>query len=232
MLKNLYLGALSMFLICGVFTTAISGQKSFVYAQEKPSQENEKTPYVLRIMFFRGVDINTVSNLISVIETYNTPERIEIYMSSFGGNPEAALVAYNYLTSLPIEVHTYNLGHIASAATVIFCAGDKRYASPRSSFLFHELKVSFSGEDRTENYGRYLDYYDLQKKRTNSAIKQCSQFSDSELNVMYTDGKVLSAENAKTSGYVTGITNTMPTSQARLVYIVGDQLKDGFPPFR
>jgi ATP-dependent protease ClpP protease subunit len=50
------------------------------------------------------------------------------------------------LRSLPVKLTMHNIGHVASAANVVFLAGEERTASPRPTFMFHAPTFTVEGE--------------------------------------------------------------------------------------
>ncbi len=65
-------------------------------------------------------------------------------MSSGGGDVLSGFMAENYLNGLPIEVTFFNVGNVDSSASVIYCAGSKRYAVPEARFIIHEVSLTFT----------------------------------------------------------------------------------------
>ena len=63
------------------------------------------------------------------------------------------------LRSLPIRLITYNVGNVDSIANVIFLAGEMRYASPSSAFMFHSVGFDMQGPFRLDEkvLREYLD---------------------------------------------------------------------------
>lgn len=68
---------------------------------------------------------------------------IELHMSTEGGNMTAGFALYFFLKSLPIPLHTHNIGSVESVGVVIFLTGQKRYACPGARFLIHPLHWGF-----------------------------------------------------------------------------------------
>lgn len=62
---------------------------------------------------------------------------LHLCLSTPGGSVEHGISVYNTLKALPIKIITYNIGQINSIGNVIFLAGEERYASSVSSFMFH-----------------------------------------------------------------------------------------------
>jgi len=59
--------------------------------------------------------------------------QIVILISSPGGDVLSGFTPYKYLKGIQAEVTTINIGSVDSAATIIFCAGKKRYSVPEQS---------------------------------------------------------------------------------------------------
>jgi ATP-dependent Clp protease protease subunit len=68
---------------------------------------------------------------------------LELHLSTEGGNMTAGFALYFFLKSLPLPLTTHNVGSVESVGVVIFLAGSKRYACPRTRFLVHPLHWGF-----------------------------------------------------------------------------------------
>jgi ATP-dependent Clp protease protease subunit len=97
-------------------------------------------------------------------DSTNAP--IHVYIKSPGGSVFDGLHLYDELKSLPCPVYTYGQGIIASAASFIFMAGEKRFLQPHAWFMIHEMS-SF-------NWGSLSEQEDdlKQKKRMTEQILQ------------------------------------------------------------
>jgi ATP-dependent Clp protease, protease subunit len=108
------------------------------------------------VSFCKAVNYDTVTSLLNFVRSTlshskdgkaSNFDHVRIMISSGGGNMIAAFGAYNEIKSMPVEIHTMNTGATDSAALMIFMAGKKRYACPRSGFLFHQTAWTFSSRD-------------------------------------------------------------------------------------
>ena len=101
-------------------------------------------PVVIR--FFCAVDDFTVPLLISNIDKklQQGINKFTILISSRGGSVFHGISAYNYLKGIPAEITTHNFGSINSSASVIYCAGNKRYSVPHGNFLMHPVRSRFT----------------------------------------------------------------------------------------
>jgi ATP-dependent Clp protease protease subunit len=62
---------------------------------------------------------------------------IHLMLSTPGGSVMHGVNAYNVLRGLPITLITHNVGNVDSIGTVIFLAGERRYACPQATFMLH-----------------------------------------------------------------------------------------------
>lgn len=102
-------------------------------------------PKTAVIRFYGTVTGESVGKLLSVVDAKikEGNKRIVLLISSPGGEVFAGLTAYHYLKGVPVEVITHNFGAVDSIATVIYCAGSKRYSVPQGRFLLHGVSLTF-----------------------------------------------------------------------------------------
>ena len=98
------------------------------------------------IRFMASVNDQTMNSLCSLVDSAitNEYERIHLMIASTGGGIHAGLDAYNLLKQSPIEIYTYNMGHVESIAVILFCIGDKRFSCEHARFMIHEGEWCFS----------------------------------------------------------------------------------------
>lgn len=123
----------------------------------------QQNPNIFYINFFDIINDVKVRGLMAIcndIIAKVKPKELYFLISSNGGSVDAGITLYNFLRSLPVEISMHNMGSIDSIATVIFLAGNKRYASPHSAFLFHgvqfnlEAKISINNQQLNELLSR------------------------------------------------------------------------------
>ena len=80
---------------------------------------------------------------------------ILLYLTTHGGSIYAALKVVDVIKSLKVPVHTIASGYVASAGTLLSMAGKKRFITPHTFMLVHELRSSFWGKysDAREQLG-------------------------------------------------------------------------------
>lgn len=70
---------------------------------------------------------------------------IHLLLSAGGGSVMHGIAAYNVLRGLPINLITHNVGNVDSIGTVIFLAGEQRYACPQTTFMPHGVAFGTIG---------------------------------------------------------------------------------------
>jgi ATP-dependent protease ClpP protease subunit len=68
-------------------------------------------------------------------------QEINLLLSTPGGSVMHGITIYNVLRGLPIKLTTHNIGNVDSIGTVVYLAGDQRYACPQSTFMLHGVAL-------------------------------------------------------------------------------------------
>lgn len=76
--------------------------------------------------------------------------RVHLLLSTPGGMVGNGITLYNALRGFPFELVTHNVGNVNSIGNAVFLAGDKRYACPQSTFMFHGVGFDVTGGIRLE----------------------------------------------------------------------------------
>jgi ATP-dependent protease ClpP protease subunit len=87
--------------------------------------------------------------------------QLVVTLATMGGECSYGFAMYNFLMSLPIPVHTHNLGTVESMGNIVFLAGARRTACRHSKFLFHPFHWNVHGSidhTRMSEYAMSLDY--------------------------------------------------------------------------
>ena len=119
------------------------------------------------------------------------PKPIVLNLTTHGGLVHAALAVVDTIQSLRVPVHTVVLGYCASAGTLISLAGVKRFMTPNSFMMIHEIRSGFWGkysDARTEyeNVTKLMDhvvqYYLSRTKLTKDKLTEMLR-TDTDLTV-------------------------------------------------
>ncbi|ARF09519.1 Clp protease [Indivirus ILV1] len=145
-----------------------------------------------RIFFKTEVTQNSVEKLIKIIESkirkYKKvsshkmiksakPNPLYLHITSYGGDLLAGFRAVDAIRRSEIPIYTIVDGYAASAATLMSIVGKKRYMTPNSYMLIHQLSSGAIGKfweirDDFENcetwmndiYNLYLEYTSLSRE--------------------------------------------------------------------
>lgn len=109
------------------------------------------------------------SELLDDLEELKTKDNITVHLNSVGGDLYAGLAIYNRLKALPANITTINDGLAASAASIIFQAGDTRKVHAGSNIMVHQAA------------GFLFGYYQL--KDLNQVSKQLRAANQTAINV-------------------------------------------------
>lgn len=111
------------------------------FPQDQPQESTPSQPHGVVITFVVPIDSNSANQLIHIVtsQTQGGVKDVTLVLASPGGDTAAAFAAYNILKTLPIDLTTFNVGNIDSAAMLLYCAGKHRYSLPGPGvrFLIH-----------------------------------------------------------------------------------------------
>lgn len=107
-------------------------------------------------------DVTRQLKLLQLVYGMPEPPPIELHISSDGGEISPALSLVDKIKTNPIPIHTYVEGFCASAATLISVVGKKRYMSPNSNILVHQLRGGIAGkfeeiQDEKDNLDLFME---------------------------------------------------------------------------
>lgn len=126
---------------------------------------------------FEGVSGVELIDIISQVQKQPNSSSYDVYIDSEGGFLEVAFDIYNYLKNLGKPINTIGSGIVASAATVIFMAGEKRTVRNNTPFMIHLPWIEAVGSaDEVEQYAKELrkienSLVDFYKKTLNLSVE-------------------------------------------------------------
>jgi ATP-dependent protease ClpP protease subunit len=74
------------------------------------------------------------------------PKELFIHITSYGGSLHEAYLAFDIIKRSKITINTIIEGYAASAGTIMSIAGKKRYMTPTSIMLIHQLSTGIGGK--------------------------------------------------------------------------------------
>ncbi len=146
---------------------------------------------------------------------------LHLLIASPGGFIDPGMAMYNFLRGIPVPVTTYNYGNVDSVATVVYCAGKRRLATPQCRFLIHGVTWTFSQPATlTEQQIReIIGNVDATKKNIAGVIAATSGQPVAKVEADMLSSLTLQAVEAKTYGLAHDLTETLVPPGADLIGI-------------
>ena len=99
------------------------------------------------VFFDQTIDVASMralrKQLATLVEAGVT--EITLVISSSGGLLSPMLQTYSFIRALPAKINTHGLNVVASAATVLYLAGETRTADRNAQFVFHPATFPLNG---------------------------------------------------------------------------------------
>lgn len=124
----------------------------FMEHHPTPEQIAENGGKTVVLHYMSRVDYTSVLSLVYQVQGYFRAgyRKFVIPMHTPGGVVDAAHYGYEMLSRMPIDITTVAVGPVDSAGVWLYCMGEKRYAAPGSSFLFHPIVGNLSHNRRSQ----------------------------------------------------------------------------------
>jgi ATP-dependent Clp protease, protease subunit len=174
------------------------------------------------VNFVDSITLAKVKQLMAIctqIFQKEKPDEIYFLFASPGGEVQAGIALYNFLKALPCRITMHNTGAIDSIATVIFMAGDRRIASPGTSFHFHGVGATVGGNTRLTHAHLLELLSNLQQDENKIAVLLSSNSSLTldELQILFRQGETKDLTFAMEKGVIHEISNPTIPADAKLV---------------
>jgi len=179
------------------------------------------------IIFRAKVHKKSIDSLISVIGDMVSKKikNVVLIVSSTGGEVQPSLDFYDFAKNLPIDITTYALGQVASAAIVIYCIAPKRSAHSRSKFLIHGIRGGAQGFSIKELEEKIAPSLKEQSGKITDVIAEATKKNKSDIEKDMTGEIVLDVAGAKSYGLITDVINDNPIKEVGFPIItIGDNL--------
>lgn len=158
------------------------------------------------VIFSAEIVPQTAESLIALLaQLVNQGLRhIGLLLSTPGGSVMNGMNLYNVLRALPCTLTAHNVGNVDSIGNAIFLAGDHRYASPHSTFMFHGVGFDPPPGTRLEEkqLREYLDGIAADQKRIASIITERSSLTETEVAELFLEARTKDADYAASHGIV------------------------------
>jgi ATP-dependent Clp protease, protease subunit len=180
--------------------TVVVGNTAFERTADAQAAAATTTTYV---SFQAIVNAQTILKLVSTVAQIQTPE-IYLLISTQGGEVMAGITAYNFLKALPSKLTTHNIGNIDSIGNAIFLAGEQRFASAHSTFMFHGVgrQVAQNTALDTKTLKEFLEGNQADEKRIGDIIKERTKLSSDQITQFFRESKTVDAPAAFEAGII------------------------------
>jgi ATP-dependent protease ClpP protease subunit len=164
----------------------------------------------------------TLENTIQKVNQTDKSKPLKVNIHSQGGSVYEGLAIYNYLKQLPQEVNTNSSGLVASIASIIFLAGQKRVINRTDSFLIH-LPMALSGGNAKDLEKTAKELRDIEDKLSTIYEDETDLTKKEALNLMKKD-EFLNPDFLVQNGFVNEIIEFVAVAKLDNKYNMSEQL--------
>jgi ATP-dependent protease ClpP protease subunit len=165
-----------------------------------------KNAPLVYVSFSADINQNTTEKLIDVMADCANSEVEQVYLllSTVGGSVMNGLNLYNVLIGMPFELITHNVGTVNSVGNMLFLVGNKRYAVPNATFMFHGVGFTFSQQQRLEEKDMREKLAGIlrDQKRIGDIISQHTNLSEGEIEGLFTEAQIKDTSFAIEKGII------------------------------
>jgi ATP-dependent protease ClpP protease subunit len=131
-------------------------------------------------------------------------DEIYLMLSTPGGAVMNGMNLYNVLRAMPVKLSTHNVGNVDSIGNAIFLAGEDRYASPHSTFMFHGVGFDVPSGTRLEQKAlrEFLDGIAADQTRIGSVIEERTNLNAEQVADLFLEARTKDAAFAASCGIV------------------------------
>ena len=162
-----------------------------------------KTAY---ISFSAEIVPHTTESLIALLgqQVNQGVQVVHLLLSTPGGSVMHGMNLYNVLRGLPIELITHNVGNVDSIGNAVFLAGEKRYATQHSTFMFHGVGFDLPNQSRLEEkfLRERLGSILADQKRIGSVITERTSIGEQAVSDLFREAQTKDSAFAVSNGIV------------------------------
>jgi ATP-dependent Clp protease, protease subunit len=181
-------------------------------------------PPTIYISFSAEINAHTTESLLATFAAQINAGARNFYLmlSTPGGTVMNGLNLYNVLRGLPINLTTHNVGNVDSIGNAVFLAGQPRYASPHSTFMFHGVAFNYTGAlSLTERESRErLSSILADQRRIGSIIQERTRLTGRKVKAMFREAKTVDATFSAGCGIVDEVRDVQIPAGAPIYQLV------------
>jgi ATP-dependent protease ClpP protease subunit len=131
-------------------------------------------------------------------------DEVYLLLSTPGGSVMNGINLYNVMRSFPFKLTTHNVGNIDSIGNAVFLSGQKRYACPNSTFMFHGVGFDCPAGLRFEEkiMRERLDGIMQDQKRIGTIIKSRTNLNEKQIRNLFREARTKDANYALSVGII------------------------------
>jgi len=127
----------------GVEDSDVYREGNHIYFKTDVNTESIDKLYKIIRLYQKEVEYIKITN--QTIANINIKD-LYIHITSYGGSLHEAYLAYDVIKRSKITINTIIEGYAASAGTIMSIAGKRRYMTPTSIMLIHQLSTGMEGK--------------------------------------------------------------------------------------
>lgn len=163
-----------------------------------------KTVYVT---FSAEITVNTAESLLAMMANFATQgvAEVQLLISTPGGDVMHGINLYNMLRAFPFKLVTHNTSSVNSIGNAVFLAGEERYASPHSTFMFHGVHANFqpaASRLDAKQLREGLGSIDADQLRIGSIIEERTQLTESQVGAFFREAHTMDTAQAVGAGII------------------------------
>jgi ATP-dependent protease ClpP protease subunit len=184
-----------------------------------------QVPQTAYVSFSAEINVNTTETLIAAMaQLVNQRIRnVHLLLSTPGGNVMNGMNLYNVLRGLPVHLTTHNVGNVDSIGSAIFLAGEMRYASQHSTFMFHGVSFQAQGALDQKSLLERIGSLNTDQKRIGDIIKSRTSLDEQTIASLFLEAQTKDARFALDCGFVHEIREVQIPAGAPIVPLVFDR---------
>jgi ATP-dependent Clp protease, protease subunit len=157
------------------------------------------------ISFSAEINAHTTESLIAAMANcVGQATEVHLLLSTPGGAVMNGINLFNVLRAFPFRLVTHNVGNVDSIGNAVFLAGERRYACPHSTFMFHGVSAGIQGPTQlgAKELREGLAGVQADELRIGSIIEQRTRLSHREVVALFRKMRTKDAAYAVSAGIV------------------------------
>jgi len=132
-------------------------------------------------------------------------QTVHLLMQSTGGLIGDGVALYNYFRAVPIDLHLYNSGCVASVAVIAFLGAKHRYASTNATFVIHKSFLNVSATTNAAQAPGMANSLKIDDAHTRAILRSHLSLSNRRLEKLLVDSLPFTAQYALGCNMITAI---------------------------